>query len=141
MPSPKIFVNLAVKDLERAKNFYAALGYTVNPQFTNADAAALSISDSIYLMLLTEAFFKTFTKRTIADATQTAEVLNALSADSRADVDAFVDKALAAGGTKYNEPQDHGFMYSRGFQDPDGHSWDIFWMDPAAIQPQPGTEA
>lgn len=135
MTSPKIFVNLAVKDLNRAKTFYTALGCTLHPQFTNDAAAALSFSDSIYLMLLTEPFFKTFTTRALVEATQAAEVLNALSADSREAVDTFVEKALAAGGTPYNEPQDHGFMYGRGFQDPDGHSWDIFWMDPAATQP------
>jgi uncharacterized protein len=132
----KIFVNLPVKDLERTKEFYGKLGYTFNPQFTNEDAASMIISEDIYAMLLTETFFKTFTKKEIVDATKSTEVLIALSADSREDVDKLVDTALAAGGTIPADPQDHGWMYTRSYQDPDGHVWEIVWMNPEAIQPQ-----
>jgi predicted lactoylglutathione lyase len=92
------------------------------------------ISDTIVAMLLTKPFYATFTKKEIADATQTSEVLVALSAESRAKVDELVDKALAAGGSPSGETQDHGFMYGRSFDDLDGHTWEVIWMDPAAIQ-------
>ena len=129
-----IFVNLPVQDLERSKAFFARLGFTFNAQFTNELAAAMVVTDTIYVMLLTHEHFGTFTPKAIADATKTTEVLVALSREDRAAVDEIVAKAVAAGGSTYNEPQDHGFMYGHGFQDPDGHIWEVFWMDPAFVQ-------
>lgn len=128
----KIFVNLPVKDLEKSKAFFSALGYSINEQFTNEQAASIVISDDIYVMLLTETFFKTFTKKAIADAGATTEVINCLSAESREAVDELVQKAMAAGGAVPNEPQDHGFMYAHGFEDIDGHLWEVVFMDPSA---------
>jgi uncharacterized protein len=130
----KIFVNVSVKDLERSKQFFSKLGYTFNPQFTNDDAACMVISEDIFAMLLTEAHFKQFTKKPIADATKTTETIIALSASSRDAVNAIVEKALAAGGKRYAEPNDHGFMFQWGFEDLDGHIWEHVWMDPSAIQ-------
>jgi predicted lactoylglutathione lyase len=129
-----IFVNLPVNDLEASKKFFTELGYSINPQFSNEDAASVVISDTIMAMLLTKPFYSTFTKKEIADATKTSEVLVALSAESRAKVDELVDKALAAGGSPAGETQDHGFMYGRSFDDPDGHTWEVVWMDPAAVE-------
>ena len=131
----KIFVNLPVKDLNKSVDFYAGLGYQVNPQFTDEKAACLVISDEIYAMLLTEPFFKTFIPgRDISDATKQTEVLVALSADTKEQVNQLADKALAAGGKKWRDPDDYGFMYSRSFEDPDGHIWEILWMDPSHVQ-------
>ena len=132
----QIFVNLPVKDLPKSKDFFGALGFTFNPQFTNEQGACMVISDSIFTMLLVEPFFQTFTKKPIADATKTTEVLMCLSCDSRAEVDSLVKKALAAGATSPNPPQDHGFMYGHGFEDLDGHVWELVWMDPNAAPPQ-----
>ena len=129
-----MFVNLSVRDLQRSKAFFSQLGYSFNAQFTNDDAACLVIGDNIFAMLVTEAMFKTITDKPICDSHKSNEVLLALSAASRAAVDAIADKALAVGGKAHKEPQDHGFMYSRSFQDPDGHIWDHFWMDPAHVQ-------
>jgi predicted lactoylglutathione lyase len=134
---PMMFVNLPVKDLKRSMEFFKKLGYTFNPQFTNDDAACMVIGEDNFAMLLTEKFFKTFTAKPIADATKTVEVLVSLSCENRKAVDDIVGKALAAGGRKYKEPQDQGFMYGWGFEDPDGHIWEHFWMDPAAIQAAP----
>lgn len=131
----KIFVNLPVKDLEKSKAFFGKLGYTFNAQFTNENAASMVISDDIYVMLLVEPFFRTFISKEIVDAKKSTEVLVALSFDSRDEVDAMLTKALAAGGQEPREAQDHGFMYSRAFEDPDGHIWEAFWMDPAAVNP------
>jgi predicted lactoylglutathione lyase len=130
----QIFVNLPVKDLNRSIEFFSKLGYTFNPQFTDENATCMIISDHIYVMLLVEAFFKTFTGKEIADAHTTVECMVGLSADSRASVDAIIAKAVEAGATTPNPPQDHGFMYGHGFADLDGHQWDYFWMDPANIQ-------
>lgn len=129
-----IFVNLPVKDLDKSMAFFKALGFSFNAQFTDETAACMVISDTIFAMLLTHAKFKDFTPKAIADATQTSEVLIALSRENREAVDKIVSDALAAGGTTYNEPQDHGFMYGHGFQDLDGHIWEVMWMDPAAVQ-------
>ncbi|MET7912838.1 VOC family protein [Streptomyces avermitilis] len=129
-----IFVNLAVDDVDASKKFFTELGYTINPQFTTDDCACVVISDTIIAMLLSKQRYADFTKKRIADATTTSEVLLCLSAESREKVDELVDKALAAGGTSSGETQDHGFMYGRSFDDPDGHSWEIVWMDPAAVQ-------
>jgi predicted lactoylglutathione lyase len=133
MPT-KIFVNLPVKDLDRSMEFFKKLGFSFNPQFTDETAACMVISDDIYAMLLTHKKFGEFTKKTIADATKTTEVLIALSRDSRTEVDSLADAALAAGGKAAREPKDHGFMYERAVEDPDGHIWEIFWMDPSAIE-------
>src|ERR1044071_5963779 len=111
----KMFVNLPVKDLKKSIEFFTKLGYTFNPQFTDENATCMIISENIYAMLLVEKFFKTFTKKEIADATKTAEAIIALSADSKEQVDDLVRKALAAGATTPQLKQDQGFMYSHGF--------------------------
>ena len=133
MPT-NIFVNLPVKDLPRAKEFFSSLGFRFNPQFTDETAACMVISDTIYAMLLTHAKFKEFTRKDIVDATKATEVLTCLSRDSRAEVDALVEAALAAGGAEIRDPMDYGFMYGRSFDDLDGHIWEIIWMDPAHIE-------
>jgi len=124
-----IFVNLPVRDLEASKTFFAALGYTFNPTFTDANAACMIISDSIFVMLLVESFFRGFTLQPISDARQQTEVITCLSATSRTAVDALVDKALKAGASEPMPARDYGFMYQRGFQDLDGHLWEIAHMD------------
>lgn len=131
----KIFVNLPVNDLERAKTFFESLGYTFKPQFTDETAACMVINDDIYAMLLTYPKFREFTPNPICDATQSTEVLVCLSCTSRQDVDELVRKAVSAGGSTFKEPQDLGFMYAHSFQDLDGHIWELVWMDPSAIQP------
>ena len=132
----KIFVNLPIRDMQRSQEFFRALGFSFNPQFTNEQGACMVISEDIFAMLLVEPFFQTFTKKPIADARTTTEVLVCLSCDSREEVDTLVRKALAAGGTAPNAPQDHGFMYGHGFEDLDGHVWELVWMNPAATPPQ-----
>jgi uncharacterized protein len=128
----KIFVNLPVADLERSIAFYEAIGGRKNPRFSNEQAAAIVLSDTIYVMLLTLQFYGGFTSKPIADARRSSGVLLALSCDSKAEVDAMVEAASAAGGTADPGPkQDHGFMYGRSFEDPDGHHWEPHWMDPA----------
>ncbi|MGW2260205.1 VOC family protein [Streptomyces sp. NPDC001780] len=134
--STKIFVNLPVKDLEVSKNFFTKIGYSINPQFSDDHAASVVISDTIYVMLLTEPRFKDFTKKDIADASRTTEAILCLSAESREKVDELADAALASGGSAAGDPQDHGFMYGRSFQDPDHHIWEVVWMDPAAVEGQ-----
>ncbi|AIS00804.1 VOC family protein [Streptomyces glaucescens] len=129
-----IFVNLPVADLEASKKFFTELGYSINPQFSDETAASVVISDTIIAMLLTKEKYAQFTKKEIADATRTSEVLIALSAPGREKVDELVDKALAAGGTTAGETQDLGFMYGRSFDDLDGHTWEVVWMDPAAVE-------
>jgi predicted lactoylglutathione lyase len=133
MPS-KIFVNLPVKDLDKSKAFFGKLGYTFNAQFTDATAACMVITDDIYAMLLTEAKFKEFSKKPIADAHKTTEVLIALSMDSKDEVNRVVDAAIKGGGSEARDPQDYGFMFLRSFSDLDGHVWEIFWMDPKHVQ-------
>ena len=129
----QIFVNLPVRDLDRSKAFFTALGYANNPQFTDENAACIVISDTIYVMLLVEPFFQGFTRKTICDARTHTEAILCLSAESRAGVDALADKALAAGGSETLEAKDYGFMYQRSFQDPDGHQWEVVHMDDAAM--------
>jgi predicted lactoylglutathione lyase len=125
----QIFVNLPVKDLERSKSFFSSLGFGFDAKFTDNKAACLVIEkDSIYAMLITEPFFKTFTPRAVADAKSTSEVLLALSCSSDREVDDLVARATAAGGRPIKEPQDHGFMYYRSFEDPDGHIWELLHM-------------
>jgi uncharacterized protein len=132
----QIFVNLPIRDLARSRAFFSALGLSFNPQFSNEQGACLEIAENIFAMLLTEPFFQGFTKKPISDAHQSTEVLLALSLDSRAEVEAVVRKAVAAGATTPNPPVDHGFMYQHGFADLDGHQWEVFWMDMAAAPQQ-----
>ena len=135
----QIFVNLPVRDLERSKAFFTSLGFTFNPQFTNEQAACMVVSDDIFVMLLVENFFKTFTQKAVADATKSTEVLVCLSCESRAKVDELVAKAVVAGGTSPRAPQDQGFMYGHGFEDLDGHIWELMYMEPGGVvehQPQ-----
>ena len=129
----KIFVNLPVKDLKKSMDFFHALGFTFNPTFTDETAACLVVTDDIFAMLLTEPKFREFTPKAICDATKQTEVLIALSCDSRARVVELVEKALASGGSDYAEAKDYGFMYQHGIQDPDGHIWELFFMDESAI--------
>ncbi|WP_055493460.1 VOC family protein [Streptomyces sp. TP-A0356] len=129
-----IFVNLPVVDVDASKKFFTELGYTINPQFTTDDCACVVISDTIIAMLLSKQRYADFTTKEIADATKTSEVLICLSAESREKVDELVDKALEAGGTGSREAIDHGYMYGRAFDDLDGHTWEVMWMDPAAVQ-------
>lgn len=130
----QIFLNLPVKDLNKSIEFFTKLGYTFNPQFTNESATCMIISDTIYVMLLVEPFFQSFTTKKIADTKTTVEAMIALSSDSKEKVNEFVEKAVAAGATLPKDPQDHGFMFTRTFEDLDGHIWEIFWMDPNHIQ-------
>ena len=129
-----IFVNLAVNDLDVSKKFFTELGYGINEQFSDEHCASIVISDTIVAMIMDKQRYADFTKKEIADSTKTSEVLLALSAESREKVDELVDKALASGGSPSGETQDHGFMYGRAFDDPDGHTWEVMWMDPAAVQ-------
>jgi predicted lactoylglutathione lyase len=129
----KIFVNLPVRDLQKSIAFFTALGFSFNPQFTDDTATCMVVSDDIFVMLLTHAKFQAFTPKPISDAKKTSEVLLCLSCESRDKVSQMVGAAVAAGGRKYAEPQDHGFMYHHGFEDLDGHIWELMWMDPGAI--------
>ncbi|WP_407150875.1 VOC family protein [Bradyrhizobium sp. ORS 86] len=125
-----IFVNLPVSNLARSTAFYEAIGATRNPQFSDDTASCMVISETIYVMLLTHDKFRQFTSKAIADARATSEVLICLSADGRDAVDDIVTKAKAAGGSADPGPkQDYGFMYGRSFEDPDGHIWEVMWMD------------
>jgi len=132
--SRKIFVNLPVKDLNKSKAFFAKLGFSFNPQFTDETAACMVVSEDIFAMLLTHAKFKEFTPHPIGDATKNTEVLVALSCEGRGEVDDIVRKAVAAGAKTFKPPMDYGFMYGQSFQDLDGHVWEWIWMDPKAIQ-------
>jgi predicted lactoylglutathione lyase len=132
----QIFVNLPIKNMERSQAFFRALGFGFNPQFTNEQGACMVINEGASaVMLLVEPFFQTFTKKPISDAKKSTEVLVCLSCESRDEVDSLVKKALAAGATAPNAPQDHGFMYGHGFEDLDGHVWELMWMDPNAAPP------
>jgi predicted lactoylglutathione lyase len=126
--SPQIFVNLPVHDLPSAKDFYTALGYAINPQFTNEDAACVVLSDTIYVMLLVHPFFRTFTSKDICNTATHTEAILCLSANDRAAVDALVARALQAGGKEPKPVQDLGFMYGRSFTDLDGHHWEVMTM-------------
>ncbi len=131
----RIFVNLPVSDLGRSIAFFTALGYRFNPQFTDDTATCMIVSDDIFVMLLTHAKFKSFTPKDICDAKNFTEVLVCLSCESRAQVDDMVRKAVAAGGSVYSAPQDHGFMYAHGYSDLDGHNWELVFMEPSAAKP------
>lgn len=134
MANRQIFINLPIKNLDRSVAFFTALGFGFNAQFTNASATCMIVGEgSSYVMLLVEDFFKGFTKKPIADAAKTTEVLICLSCESREEVDALVAKAVAAGATTPNKANDHGFMYQHGFEDLDGHLWELAYMDMSAM--------
>ena len=130
----KLFLNLPVRNLERSLAFFKKLGFSFNPQFTDENAACMVLSDDAYVMLLTEARFKDFTRKQICDTSQAVEGLWALSCDNRAEVDDLVKTALASGGSAAMDATDHGFMYVWSFLDPDGHHWEVFWMDSASAK-------
>lgn len=132
----QIFVNLPVQDLQKSVAFFTQLGFQFNPQFTDETATCMIVSDDIYVMLLTHKKFKTFTPNPICDAKQSTEVLVCLSMENRAAVDEIVSKALDVGGNTYSEPKDYGFMYAHGFQDLDGHIWEVMYMEPSAVNPE-----
>ena len=131
----QIFVNLPVKDLKRSVEFFTKLGYSFNPQFTDENATCMLVGENIFAMLLVESYFKTFITKPISDAKKGTEVILALTAPTRAEVDELIAKAVAAGATTLRPPQDHGFMYQHGYEDLDGHLWEVFWMDPNAAPP------
>lgn len=138
--STMIFVNLPVESLQRSREFYEALGYSINPMFSDENGACVVLSDTIYVMLLTREFFGSFIpSHAVADPSQAIGAQYALSMESREDADALVERAVAAGGTSF-ERRDLGFMYSRAFADPDGHYWEPFWMDPVAAAEGPPSE-
>jgi predicted lactoylglutathione lyase len=128
----QIYVNLAVKDIDRSVGFFKRLGFGFDPKFSSENAACMIAGEDIFVMLLVESFFKTFTDKELCDATRSTEVLVCLSCDSREQVDDLVAKAAAAGGTVPREPQDYGFMYGHAFEDLDGHIWELIYMDPNA---------
>ena len=131
--STQIFVNLAVKNLPRSVAFFTRLGYKFDPKFTDENATCMIVAENIFVMLLVESFFKTFTKKELCDATRSTEVLVCLSCESRAKVDDLVAKAIASGGTTPNDSKDYGFMFQHGFQDLDGHLWELIYMEPAKV--------
>jgi predicted lactoylglutathione lyase len=135
-----VFVNLPASDLARSRQFFTALGYTIDEKFSDDNGICVVISDTIYAMLLKPEFFATFTKRPVGDATGATEVIVALGVDDREGVDRLVESALANGGSASNETQDMGWMYSRSFQDPDNHLWEVVWMDPTAAEQGPPAE-
>jgi len=128
VPKP-LFVNLPVKDLNRSVAFFNKLGFKFDPKFTDENATCMIVGENIYVMLLLEKFFKTFTTKELWDAKKSTEVLVCLSCDSRSEVDGLVIKAVAAGGSTPRKPQDHGFMYGHGFEDLDGHIWELIYME------------
>ena len=130
----KLFVNLPIENVQRTIDFFEALGFTFNPQFTDASATAMLVGEDAYCMLLAKDKFTSFSKRPLGDPQKETSAIFALGVNSREEVDAMVKKAIALGGTHALEPQDHGFMYGWSFYDLDGHHWEVFWMDPAAVQ-------
>ena len=129
-----IFVNLPVNDLNKTVEFFTKLGFTFNPQFTDENATCMIVGKDIFVMLLVEKFFKTFTKKEISDTTKNTEAIVALSAQSREEVDQMMEKVVNAGGKEARDPQDHGWMYGRSFEDINGHLWEIFYMDESAMK-------
>jgi predicted lactoylglutathione lyase len=124
-----IYINLPVQDLQKSRQFYQKLGFSINEQFSDETAACVVFSEHIYVMILTHEKFQMFTPKTIANAHKETEVMNALSFDNKSEVDDLMNKALGNGATETRQTQDHGFMYSRAFNDLDGHIWELFWMD------------
>ena len=137
MADRKMFLNLAVADLDASVEFFTKLGFAFDERFTDETATCMLVGEDAYVMLLTRARFEEFSNKPVADPASQIEAMVALSGESREEVDAFADKALALGGSQAAEPSDLGFMYSRSFYDPDGHHWEIFWMDPAALEQGP----
>ena len=135
--STQIFVNLPTRDLDRSKAFFEGIGWQIQPNFTDQNAACVQIDENVFLMILTYDFFATFTDKPISDPATTLQVQTALSRDSREDVDAILEKVLAAGGNEPRPAQDMGFMYSRDFEDPDGNWFSVLWMDPKAAEQGP----
>jgi uncharacterized protein len=132
--SRKIFINLAVENVDRAVEFFTQLGLRFDPRFTDEHGSGMIISDEAFVMLLEKEFFKGFIKKELSDSMTETETILALSAESREQVDELVHKALAAGGSPANDPMEMDFMYGWSFQDPDGHLWEVFYMDPSAMQ-------
>jgi uncharacterized protein len=130
----QIFVNLPVKDLNKAIEFFSKLDFKFNPQFTDENATCMIVGENIFVMLLVEKIFKTFTKKEICDTVKNTEVMVALSTDSKEKVDEMINKAIESGGNESREPQNHGWMYGRSFEDIDGHIWEIIYMDESAIK-------
>ncbi|HZC47473.1 MAG TPA: VOC family protein [Nitrososphaeraceae archaeon] len=130
----KIFVNLPAKDLNKTIEFFTKLGFKFNPQFTDENATCMIVGEDIFVMLLVEKFFKTFTKKEICDTSKNTEVIVALSVEGREKVDQMINKAIEAGGRESREPQDHGWMYGRSFEDINGHIWEIIYMDESALK-------
>lgn len=129
----KLFVNIPVDNLQRSIEFFETLGFAFNPQFTDATSTCMLVGEDAYFMLMTSERFKGFSKRPISDRSRETNALFAISVSSREEVDAMVKRAIAAGGSEAVDPVDHGFMYGWSFRDPDGHHWEVFWMDPAAV--------
>jgi predicted lactoylglutathione lyase len=127
----QMFVNLPVKNLDKTVEFFTALGFSFNPDFTDENATCMIVNDNAFVMLLVESYFQTFTSKSITETGSSTEAILSFSLESREAVDEMVRKALTAGGTPSEEAQDYGFMYTHSFQDPDGHQWEVFWMDPA----------
>ena len=138
--SRKIFVNLPVRDLKRSVDFFTKLGFAFNPQFTDDKATCMILSEEAFVMLLVEERFKDFTKKEICDTSTRTEGIFALSCESRAEVDEMVKTAVESGGSRALDPMDHGFMYGWSFYDPDGHHWEVVWMDPSAVAGGPSHE-
>ncbi|WAX77686.1 VOC family protein [Streptomyces sp. KMM 9044] len=134
MTQQMIFVNLATNDLDASKRFFTTLGYEINEQFSDENTASVVVGETIVAMLHTRQRYAEFTRKEIADSTKTSEVLLALSSESREKVDELVERALSAGGSVSRETQDEGFMYGRAFDDLDGHTWEVVWMDPSALE-------
>jgi uncharacterized protein len=130
----KIFVNLPVKDLNKTIDFFTKLGFKFNPQFTDENATCMIVGEDIFVMLLVEKFFKTFTKKEICDTSKDTEAIVALSVESREKVDQMINKAIESGGKESREPQDHGWMYGRSFEDINKHLWEIIYMDESAVK-------
>ena len=139
--SRKMFVNLAVNDLARSVEFFNELGFAFDPRFTDETATCMVVSEDAFVMLLQEDRFSDFTKKHLTDSKVQIEAIVAVSAESREEVDQLADKALAAGGAPASDPIDMGFMYSRSFDDPDGHQWEVVWMDPSAVESGPPADA
>ncbi len=132
----QIFVNLPVKDLNETVDFFTKLGFAFNPQFTDENATCMIVNNDIFVMLLVEKFFKTFTKKELCDTTKDTEVIVALSTETREKVDQMINKVIEAGGKEHRKPQDHGWMYGRSFEDINGHLWEVIYMDKNALKKQ-----
>ncbi len=132
----QIFVNLPVKDLNETVDFFTKLGFAFNPQFTDENATCMIVNNDIFVMLLVEKFFKTFTKKELCDTIKDTEVIVALSTESREKVDQMINKVIEAGGKEHRKPQDHGWMYGRSFEDINGHLWEVIYMDKNALKKQ-----